>query len=190
MKSRAGLACLGVFAAVSMALPVLAGGGLLPWGGGDRPLDTGLTAPGIGFIKIEPGDTRNSVTPTRQYRFDTGLFSAIEPYASVKPWLGSERTPGRQSFGVGGILVDVPLGDFVFTPSFSAGRYAESTGRDRTAALQFRSSLELGYRFEDQSRFSLGYSHTTNTAQTLSGPIGGNALSISYRIPSDWLLGP
>ena len=189
MKNKVLFAGFGLIAAVGAALPVLAGGGLSAFGPGGAQMDGSVGAPGVGYLKIAPRDSRAGAAQAQPYRFDTSLLSAIEPYASLKPWLGTERTANRDSFGVGGILVDVPLGDFIFTPSFGGGRYSANDGRDQTSALQFRSSLALGYRFDNQSRFSLDYSHTTTTAQIPGGPVGGNALSFTYRIPSGWLLG-
>ncbi len=191
VKRTPGLACVGVIVALGAALPVFADGGLTPFASGNA--GAGVADPGAGFLKIAPSAGSGVTGQARPYRFDTSLLSATEPYASVKPWLGTERTASRNTFGVAGILVDVPLGNFIFTPSFGGGRYTESDGRDQTSALQFRSSLALGYRFDDQSRFSIDYSHTSATAQTLGGPVGGNALSFTYRIPSTrlptWLLG-
>ena len=175
--------------AVSAALPVFAEGGLSSFGFGGAREAAGAADPGIGFLRIAPSDGRSGAAQSQPYRFDMSLMPAIEPYASLRPWLGTERTANRTAFGVGGILVDVPLGNFIFTPSFSGGRYTESDGSDQASAIQFRSSLALGYRFDDQSRLSLDYSHTTTTAQTLGGPVGGNALAFTVRIPSTWLLG-
>ena len=189
MSNKVVFACVGALLAAGAAVPVLAGGGVSLPGSDGLQADSGLTAP-VGFLRIASRDGRAAASQPQSYRFDTTLFSAIEPYALVKPWLGTERTAARNSFGIGGILVDVPLGNFVFTPSFGGGRYSESDGRSQTTALEFRSSLALGYRFEDQSRLSLDYSHTSTTAQTLGGPVGGNALSFTFRSPSSVLLGP
>ena len=177
------LGCVGAIAAVGGAVPARADDGAF------RAGETVAGAHGAGVLRIAGRDGRATTPPPETYRFGTSLFSAIEPYAALRPWLGTERTPGRSSFGVGGILVDVPLGDFIFTPSFGGGRYSENDGRDQTSAMQFRSSLGLGYRFDDQSRFSLDFSRTTTTAPTIGGPVGGSALSFTYRIPSAVLLG-
>ena len=177
------LGCIGVIAAAGEALPVFADSG---------SFQSGEAVPGAqdaGVLRIDGRDSRPTASLPESYRFGTSLFSAIEPYATLRPWRGTERAPGRSSFGGGGILVDVPLGDFIFTPSFGGGRYSENDGRDQTSAMQFRSSLGLGYRFDDQSRFSLDFSRTTTTAPTIGGPVGGSALSFTYRIPSAVLLG-
>ena len=189
MKSKLVLACAGLCVVVSAALPAFAESGLLSLGAGSAGAGSTAAAPAIGFLKIAPSDGQMSPAPSGFNRFDTSLVPSLEPYASFKPWLGTERTASRNSFSVGGFLVDVPLGDFVFTPSFGGGRYTENNGRDQTSALQFRSALALGYSFDGQSRLSLDYSHTTATAQTLGGPVSGNALAFTVRVPSTWLLG-
>ncbi len=189
MKSKAVHICLALAAATSVALPVFAGVGIQALDAKDSYSGAALDPLGNGFLKIAPEDQRLGVTAPQQSRFDIPLGSVTEPYASLKPWLGTERTASRNSFNVGGILVDVPLGSFVFTPSIGGGRYSENFGRDQNSAYQLRSSLELGYRFDNQSRFSLDYSRTTTTAQTVGGPVGGSALSFTYRAPTGWLFG-
>ena len=189
MRQNFLLASLAVIAAAGTTLPVLAGGGMTSFQFGDSQADVGIGARGIGFLKIETGNAASSAVPGQQRRLDTSLFPSFEPYASLKPWVGTERTANRSSFNVGGVLVDVPLGNFVFTPSFGAGRYTEANGRDQSSAVQLRSTVELGYRFDDQSRLSLDYSHTSTSAPTQGGPVGGSALSFTYRIPSSRLLG-
>ncbi len=193
MASKVFLTGLGMIVAVGVtggaALPALAEGGLTTLGSGGSQYSSGIAASGVAFIKIAPDDNLSASNPLQQHRFGPALVSAIEPVASVKPWIGSERAPNRNSFGLAGVLVDVPLGKFVFTPSFGGGRYTESDGRDQSSVIQLRSSVELGYRFDDQSRVSLDYRHTTTTAQTIGGPVGGSALAFTYRIPSARLLG-
>ncbi len=189
MQSRVAQVCLAVVAAMAATLSVCAGMGL-------QALDTlasfGSTANdplGNGFLKIAPEDPRVGFTVPDQTRFDLPLIAVLEPYASLRPWRGTERTVSHGMFNVGGILVDVPLGNFVFTPSIGGGRYSENFGRDQSSSYQLRSTLELGYRMEDQSRFSLDYSHTTATSQTVGGPVSGTAVSFTYRTPTSWLFG-
>ena len=175
--------------AVLGAAPSAFAGGMVTFGGSDAPGGFGMSDPGMGFLKITGQVAPVATSSSQPYRFGNSLVPAIEPYASVRPWLGTERTATRNSFGVGGVLVDVPLGNFVFTPSFGGGRYSETDGRAQINAIQYRSSLALGYHFDDQSHLSLDYSHTSTTAQTLGGPVNGNALSFTYRIPASKLFG-
>ena len=117
-------------------------------------------------------------------RIGSTLLPGLESYAEVKPWvaLGPASADGTLH-GIGGILIDVPLGAFVFTPSVGAGTLPRAP-RDPGATVEFRSQLELGYEFENKSRFSLGYSRIDN-----SGPAGDSAASpnnifgLYYRLP-------
>ena len=188
VKSTLAISVVGLVAVLGTA-PSAFGGGMVTFGGNDTPAGLGMTDAGMGFLKITGHEAPVATTSSQPLRFGASLVPAIEPYASVRPWLGTERTATRNSFGVGGVLVDVPLGNFVFTPSFGGGRYSENDGRAQVTAMQYRSSLALGYHFEDQSRLSLDYSHTTTSAQAFGGPVSGNALSFTYRIPASKLLG-
>lgn len=119
------------------------------------------------------------------------LLPQIEPYASVRPWIGPGAQPvngpalgaGGMAGLMGGVLIDVPLGSFVFTPSFGAGTMPR-TPRDGGTVTEFRSQLELGYEFDNKSRFSLGYSRIAtdgNPTDTPSGP--NNVFGLYYRLP-------
>ncbi|HYD32859.1 MAG TPA: acyloxyacyl hydrolase [Azospirillaceae bacterium] len=123
-----------------------------------------------------------------EYRFGTSLLPFTEPYASVRPWLGAEATSEGGVYGGGGILVDVPLGPFIFTPSFGAGLWSSGEGKDLGSPLEFRTQVEVGYEFENQSRFSLAYSHISNADVAEPNP-GANSIVVYYHLPTRWLLG-
>jgi len=151
--------------------------------------DQATIDPNLAFLDVSEVDNREQAVDFRvEYRFGTSLLSFIEPYAKLKPWLGGEVTSDGAIYGVGGILIDVPLGPIVFTPSFGAGLYASGGGKDLGSALEFRSQLEVGYQFDNQSRFSAGYSHISNAGITETNP-GTNILSIYYHVPTSWLIG-
>ncbi|WP_109110089.1 hypothetical protein [Azospirillum sp. TSO35-2] len=84
---------------------------------------------------------------------------------------------------MGGVLIDVPLGSFVFTPSFGAGALPGAR-REGAPTTEFRSQLELGYEFDNKSRFSMGYSRIVNDASS-SDPAAGpnNVFGFYYRLP-------
>lgn len=184
---RAGVVVLGmsVFGAVTPA--AAADPDLISVGGG--LYDQGLIDPNIGFLDVSETDNRKEAADFRlEYRFGTSLLPFTEPFAKVKPWIGAEATSDGAVYGVGGILIDVPIGPFVFTPSFGAGLYADGGGKDLGSALEFRTQLELGYQFENQSRFSVSYSHISNANISETNP-GSNIMSVYYSVPASWLLG-
>ncbi len=190
MRTNAVVACLGVAAVLAVAGPAAAQDdpSLLSFSGGQY--DQTVINPGFMFLRVSPNDKHQQAIDFRaEYRFGTSLVSFIEPYAKLKPWVGAELTSDGATYGVGGILVDVPLGPFVFTPSFGAGLYSGGGGKDLGSPVEFRSMVELGYQFGNQSRFSVGYSHISNAGITQTNP-GSNILSAYYHVPTRWLLGP
>ncbi len=138
------------------------------------------------------GDSRLSDLNNKM-RIGASLFPAIEGYAAVRPWIGPGGSEGggrslTSAGGVmGGVLIDVPLGSFVFTPSFGASLGPTSlprAQRDAGATTEFRSQLELGYVFDNKSRFSLGYSRiATDAAAADSVNAPNNVFGFYYRLP-------
>jgi len=182
-----GLAVIGAMAATSPA-----------WAAEDTPLvslsvgyyDQRLIDPGFLFLRVSPykSEHQEAVDFRAEYRFAKSLLPGIEPWAKVKPWIGVEGTSQGGIYGVGGFLIDIPLGPFMLTPSFGAGWYSNGGGKDLGYPLEFRTQLELGYAFENQSRVSLGYSHISN-ANLGETNHGTNMISLYYHIPAGWLFG-
>lgn len=114
-----------------------------------------------------------------EYRDDRKLWI-------FKPFVGVMATSDSAVYGYGGVLVDIFVGRrFVVTPSFAAGYYHEGDGRDLGYEAEFRSSIELSYRFDDRTRIGLAYYHLSNAGLGDINP-GTEVLSVVYSIP----LGP
>lgn len=101
--------------------------------------------------------------------------------ASVRPWISVESGPDGTASGMSGVLVDVPFGSFVFTPSVGAG-YANRSALEPVSGMEFRSQLELGYEFENKSRFTLGYSRITGAGSNENRD-PNNVFGLYYRVP-------
>ena len=111
-----------------------------------------------------------------------------EKFWIFKPWIGIEGTSDGAFYGAAGVLVDVYFGKrFVLTPSFGAGLYAEGSGKDLGHAVEFRSQIELAYRFDDRSRLGLAFSHISNASIVDKNP-GVEILNLYYSLPLDGLL--
>ncbi|ALG75403.1 hypothetical protein VY88_25730 [Azospirillum thiophilum] len=157
---------------------------------------------GLAYSLQPPADSNITVLNSKM-RIGGSLIPQIEPYASVQPWIGpgtgSSLTPrgavtglgggvtGAVSGGLpglmGGVLIDVPLGSFVFTPSVGAGTLP-TVRREGGPGTEFRSQLELGYEFDNKSRFSLGYSRIVNDAAAGDPAAGANnVFGFYYRLP-------
>ena len=99
-----------------------------------------------------------------------------------KPWAGLELTADGAVYGLAGLLVDVYFGRrLVVTPSFGAGLYHNGNGRDLGNEVEFRSQVELAWRFNDQSRLGIAISHISNAGIANRNP-GAEVLNVYYSI--------
>lgn len=150
---------------------------------------------GLAYSLQPPAESSLTILNSKM-RIGSSLIPQVEPYVTIQPWIGpgsgSSLTPRGAVSGLGtgltgglsgGVLVDVPLGSFVFTPSFGAGTLPTAR-REGAPTTEFRSQLELGYEFDNKSRFSLGYSRIVNDAAA-GDPAAGtnNVFGFYYRLP-------
>ncbi|WP_247894556.1 hypothetical protein [Azospirillum sp. B510] len=146
---------------------------------------------GLAYSLQQQPDSSLTVLNSKM-RIGSSLIPQAEPYLSVQPWIGPGQggslTPRGAVNGLtggisGGVLIDVPLGSFVFTPSVGAATLPRAR-RDGAPTTEFRSQLEVGYEFDNKSRFSLGYSRILNDAAA-SDPAAGtnNIFGFYYRLP-------
>ena len=139
--------------------------------------DPSFLTVGVGWYDFN--DNKQAVDLRVEYRPEVKYFGF------VKPWLGVEVTSDVAAYGVVGVLTDIFFGRrLVLTPSFGAGVYTDGDGKDFGSAIEFRSQLELGYRFDDRSRVSVAVSHISNAHLTKQNP-GTEVATIYYHIPLD-----
>ncbi len=101
----------------------------------------------------------------------------------VKPFAGLMATTDKAVYVYVGFLYDLYLGDrFVLTPSFAAGLYGDGDGKDLGHVVEFRSSIELAYRFDDRSRLGVSVYHISNASLSDNNP-GTEVVSLNYAIP-------
>ena len=137
--------------------------------------DESLLSFGIGYYDIF--DDEEAVDFRAEYRAGFGFFDFIHP------WGGLEVTSDGAVFGVGGLLLDIDLGEkLVLTPSFGAGLYDDGEGKELGNTVQFRSQIELGYRFGGGSRVSLAISHISNASLGDDNP-GTEIATLYYHVP-------
>jgi len=137
--------------------------------------DPAYIALGAGWYDMNKQDAQ-AADFRLEYRHDQKLWI-------FKPWAGIEATSDGAVFGLAGLLVDVHLGEhFVLTPSAGVGAYANGGGKDLGGTLEFRTQIEIGYRFDDLSRFSLAFSHISNASLDDKNP-GTEIATIYYHIP-------
>ena len=123
-----------------------------------------------------------------EYRPALSLLPFLEQYVALRPWVGVEATSRGSVWGGGGILLDFSLGRFALVPQFGVGGYERGSGKNLGSTIEFRTGVEVAYKFADQSRVALGFSHTSNAGITKRNP-GTEAVVISYQLPIGSLFG-
>ncbi|MDA1099756.1 MAG: acyloxyacyl hydrolase [Proteobacteria bacterium] len=106
-----------------------------------------------------------------------------------KPFTGVMGTSDGGAYGYAGVLVDMFYSRrVVATLSFAPGIYGEGDGKDLGHGLEFRSQLEVAYRFNDRSRLGLSFSHMSNASIGDKNP-GSESLMLTYAVPVRSLFG-
>jgi hypothetical protein len=144
-----------------------------------RAQDPSFLTVGVGYFDINKQD--NAAADFRlEYRHG-------EKFWIFKPWVGIEGTSDGAIYGAAGVLVDVFFGKrVVVTPSFGAGYYENGDGKDLGHEIEFRSQIEIGYRFDNRSRLSLAFSHISNASIGDENP-GVEILNVYYSLPLEGL---
>jgi len=145
--------------------------------------DQDLVDPEVGFLdNSDLNDFDHAVDFRAEYRWGYSLIPATQPYVAFKPFAGLEVTTDGTVFGLGGVVADIPIGPIVFSPSFGAGLLEEGDGKDMGSVVHGRTTLELGYEFDNRWRISAHYSHISNGGLTETNP-GVNLVGAYLHIP-------
>jgi hypothetical protein len=141
--------------------------------------DPALVALGLGYYDINLRDDE-AADFRLEYRSDLALWV-------IKPWVGLEATSDGAVYGLGGLFADIPLGPRVrLTPSLGAGLYHDGGGKDLGHTVEFRSQIELAYRFAGGWRLALAFGHISNASLGDDNP-GTEILTLYTMIPFDSL---
>ena len=116
-----------------------------------------------------------------EYRHDRKFFGFLKPFVALAATNSSNST-----FIGAGVLSDIYFGNrWVLTPSFAPHWYrGGNTKLDLDYALEFRSQVELAYRFDDRSRLGMAVSHYSNASLGKTNP-GTESAQIYYSMPVD-----
>jgi lipid A 3-O-deacylase len=101
-----------------------------------------------------------------------------------KPQVGMFVTDDAGFYAYAGIYTDIYFGRrWVLSPSFSVGGNDEGDGKDLGGPVEFRSAVELAYRFDDSSRLGLQFGHLSNASLYDRNP-GEEFLILNYSLPT------
>lgn len=110
-------------------------------------------------------------------------FSESNKLFFFTPFVGVTATTDAATYGYVGVGVDVFFGRrWVATPNFAVGVYGNGDGKDLGHAVEFRSGLEVAYRFDDYSRLGLSFTHISNAGLDERNP-GVESLVVVYSMP-------
>ena len=122
------------------------------------------------------GKNQTAAEGRLEYRSDFRLWF-------FKPFAGVMATSDGAAYGYAGVLVDIFFGDrSVASLSFAPGAYTKGSGKNLGHELEFRSQVELAYRFDDRARLGLALSHMSNASIGRKNP-GAESLVLTYAVP-------
>jgi hypothetical protein len=107
----------------------------------------------------------------------------------LHPMAGGMVTHKGSYYLYAGFSFDLPLGRrLVLRPSFAPGYYNQGSGKDLGYPLEFRSGIEVGWRFSNRARLGFEVSHISNAKLGDHNP-GANSVMVMVAIPTAGLLG-
>ena len=101
-----------------------------------------------------------------------------------KPLIHAAGVSNGMTFIGVGVLIDAYFGRrWVVSPSFTPTWWRGKTSDlDLGHSLEFRSRLEVAYRYDDRSRVGISFSHSSNASLGDTNP-GTESLMFNYSIP-------
>ena len=103
----------------------------------------------------------------------------------LRPVLGVSVDTDGGTYGYAGGNWDIPLfgsDRLLLIPNFVVGAYHQGNSKDLGGALEFRSGLELGYRFDNDAQLGLTFNHISNASIYDENP-GAESLMLLYSHP-------
>jgi lipid A 3-O-deacylase len=155
------------------------------------PATLGISA---GYFELRPNNKNNRAADLRlEYRSSYDMLSLTNNRSSwieIRPMGGIEMTSDGAFYGFGGFVFDIPLTKhFVLSPNETVGYWSNGSGLNLGSAIEFRSTIELAYRFDDESRLGVAFSHISNAGIQISSTGDGKLnpgveiLSLYYHVP-------
>jgi len=133
------------------------------------------------FLRLAVGrydinDDMEAIEFRAEYQSDYNLWI-------FKPFGGVMASSDGAVYGYAGFVTDFYFGRrIVVTPGLAAGLYHNGDGKNLGFPVEFRSSVELAYRFDKRSRLGVSFYHLSNASLSEDNQ-GTEILSLSYSIP-------
>ena len=135
------------------------------------------------FLTLSLGwfDFNRQKDPGAEFRIE---YRSNKKLWQFKPFFMLSGASNAMTFAGAGVLMDAYIGRrWVITPSFAPTLWRGATDDlDLGHVVEFRSQLEVAYRFDDRSRIGLSISHYSNASLGDTNP-GTESLMVNYSIP-------
>ena len=132
------------------------------------------------FISVGGGIFDFNRTQVGQGRIELRF---ADSFLFLKPMLGLLVTTDKAVNGYGGLRLDLYLGHrWVVTPNGAVGYYYRGDGINLGATVEFKTGLEIDYRFDDHSRLGITVDHISNAGIGKANP-GSNSALLYYSLP-------
>lgn len=110
-------------------------------------------------------------------------YRSNRTYLFLKPMIGLLGNSEGGIYGYGGVNLDIYLGSrWVVMPNFAIGGYRRGTAKDLGSVIEFRSGIEIAYRFANAARLGVAISHISNASISNNNP-GTESIVLNYSIP-------
>jgi hypothetical protein len=137
----------------------------------------GLLALGVGAFDALHNNTAAEFRG--EYRFAQGLYF-------IKPLVGALGTTDGGVYVYGGLRADLIFFDhYVIMPSAAVGYYDRGSGKDLGSHAEFKTGVELAYRFDNAMRLGVAFDHISNAGLTKRNP-GEENLLLMLSVPIGW----
>lgn len=138
----------------------------------------GLVALGAGGFDFD--HPRTTAAEFRgEYRFANGFYF-------IKPVVGAFGTSRGSVYVYGGLRADlIFLDHYVVMPVATVGYYDRGNGKDIGSHAEFKTGVELAYRFDNAMRLGVAFDHISNAGLTKTNP-GAESLLLMFSLPIGW----
>lgn len=140
------------------------------------PASEGLYRAKLGVGVFDFGDDYESAL-FRAELHTNDMWWVLHPFAAL-----DVNTDGGVWLGAG-VAADLELTpQVILTPSFAPGLYSDGDSRDLGGALEFRTGLEVAYKFQNAHRVGLELTHRSNADIYDDNP-GEESATVNWHVP-------
>lgn len=141
--------------------------------------DTGFLGLSIGYYNALDNDN-NSAALSIEYRSNASVV-----FKNLKPWLGVQITNNFSIWSGGGLFLEFePKKNTFITTLFGVGVYSHGDKDiDLSHPIQFRSQIEIGYKFQNKNRISLALNHMSHAGLGGNSNPGSESILLYFNTP-------